>query len=167
MNLWKRIRKLSLKQMFHLSFAFLKRPMLIGPTLKATRRTLSISYELFGGAHHRNGKANAFRHALWNILICKNVQKRTKNTEKSVNWAKKITFLYEKVTKNEKMDQKMDLHNNALGRAWFLSNIDENEAKLVDFIQKKLENARKIEENDTLTNYNECLIYISEEPPHV
>ena len=91
MNLWKGIQRLSIKQLFRLTIVLLQRPLLIRPTWKATRQTMEICDSLYKGAHHKNGKANAFRHALWNILICQNIFKMSKNQEKSVIWAKKMT----------------------------------------------------------------------------
>lgn len=162
MNLWKRIKQLSVGQLFRLAWVFASRPLLIGPTLRATKRTMHICDRLYGGAHHKNGKPNAFRHALWNILICQNCQRRTKNDEKSVIWTKKITVLYEKVTKNEILDQQMDLHNNDLGRKWFLEDSFQNEAEMIRFIQKKLENAQKVTKTEEIADLKNVLIYISE-----
>ena len=162
MNIWKRIKQLSAGQLFRLALVFAARPLLIGPTLRATKRTMHICDTLYGGAHHKNGKPNAFRHALWNILICRNCRKRTKNDEKSANWTEKITVLYEKVTKNEILDQRMDLHNNDLGRKWFQENLFENEAEIVNFIQKRLENAQKVTKIEEIVNLEKTLIYISE-----
>ncbi|MEM7086688.1 MAG: hypothetical protein AAF489_10930 [Bacteroidota bacterium] len=162
MNIWKRIKQLSIGQLFKLGFVFAKRPLLIGPTLRATKRTMHICYTLYGGAHHKNGKANAFRHALWNILICQNCQKKTKNDKKSIIWTEKITILYEKVTKNEILDQHMDLHNNELGIKWFRANLFANEAEIISFIQKKLENAQKVAKIEEIENLENTLIYISE-----
>lgn len=162
MNFWKRIKQLSVGQLFRLALLFASRPLLIGPTLRATKRTMQICDSLYGGAHHKNGKPNAFRHALWNILICQNCGKRVKNDEKSVFWAEKITILYEKVTKNEILDQQMDLHNNDLGRRWFLEHLFQNEAEMINFIQKQLENAQKVTKIDETAHLEKTLIYISE-----
>ena len=85
---------------------------------------------LFGSRHHKSNKANAFRHALWNVLICQKTLKKTNNREKSVIWTKKVTDLYEKVTQNEFLDQLMDLHNNEIGRTLFLDLFDKNEATI-------------------------------------
>lgn len=162
MNIWKRIRQLSLGQLVKLALVFARKPLLISPTLKATKRTMSICDELYGGSHHKNGKENAFRHALWNILICASATKKTKNHQKSAVWAEKITVLYEKVTKNELLDQYMDLHNNELGRKWFLENSFENECKLIDFVQKRLENAKKVTKIEEISHFDDTLIYISD-----
>ena len=162
MNLWKRIKQLSVGQLFRLALVFASKPLFIGPTLRATKRTIHICDELYGRAHHKNGKPNAFRHALWNILICQNCRKRTKNNEKSALWTEKITVLYEKVTKNDILDQQMDLHNNDLGRMWFQANLFQNEAEMISFIQKKLENARKVTKIEEIAAAEKTLIYISE-----
>ncbi|MBL4662570.1 MAG: hypothetical protein JKY22_03200 [Flavobacteriaceae bacterium] len=162
MNIWKRIKQLSLGQLFRLTVVFVQRPLLIMPTIRATKRTMHICDTMYGRTHHKNGKANAFRHALWNILICQNSLKRTKNVQKSVFWAEKITLLYEKVTKNDILDQQMDLHNNKLGRQWFKENMFENEAKTIDFIQKCLRKSKKITKIEEIESFENTLIYISE-----
>jgi len=161
-NLWKRIRQLSIGQLFKLGLVIGSRPLLIRPTLSATKRTLQICDTLYGRAHHKNGKANAFRHALWNILICRNCRKRTKSDEKSAIWTEKLTLLFEKVTKNDLLDQHMDLQNNSLGIKWFLGKSFENETEVVRFIQKKLENAQKVTKIEEIGNIENTLIYISE-----
>jgi hypothetical protein len=158
-NIWKRIKQLSVGQLIRLAWVFAGRPLLIRPTLRATKRTMQICDRLYGKAHHKNGKENAFRHALWNILICRNCRNRTKSDEKSAIWTEKITNLYEKVTKNDRLDQDMDLQNNRLGIEWFNENLFENEAEIIDFLQKKLENAQKVTKIDETQN---SLIYISE-----
>ena len=140
----------------------LGRPLLIWPTRKATRQTLKICDSLYGKAHHNNGKENAFRHALWNVLICQKTLKFTKSEEKSVIWAKKVTDLHEKLAKSEKFDTAMDLHNNEIGRKQFLEVFDQNEVKTVDFIQKSLQNSKKVSKIDEIEFYLNELVYISE-----
>jgi hypothetical protein len=161
MNLWQRLRELSWQQLWHFAALFLRNPKYILPTLSATQRTFTLCNELYGTAHHKSNRANAFRHALWNLLICKYVQKRTKNEAKSTTWAKKVTDLYEKVTQNEKMDEAMDLHNNDLGRRWFPLSIDKNEAEIVTFLQKKTENAQKINSLDEIMQHSKNLVYLT------
>lgn len=162
MTIWSRIQQLSPGQLIRLALTFAKRPLLIGPTLSATRETMKICDRLYGRSHHKNGKENAFRHALWNMLICRNTLKRTKNEQKSIVWAKNITILYEKVTKNEVLDQFMDLHNNELGRRWFLDVSRENDEKVTTFLQKKLKSAQKVTKIDETGLIENCLIFISE-----
>ena len=127
MNIWWRIRRLKIGQLIQLSILFLSEPFLIRPTLQASKRTMAICDDLFGRSHHRSNEANAFRHALWNILICQKTLKKTKNEEKSIIWTQKVTNLYEKVTDNSNIEKEMDLHNNGVGLNLFSSVIDKRE----------------------------------------
>lgn len=162
MKIWARIKKLSIPQLWQLSVLFLKHPLLIVPTLKATKKTFQICDSLFGNEHHKSNKANAFRHALWNVLICKKSQKVFKNKQKSVFWTQKLTDLYEKVTQNKFLDEAMDLHNNTIGRICFLNLLDQNEEEIVAFLQKKAENAQKVEKLDNFNKYQNQLVYLIE-----
>lgn len=161
MNLWRRVRSLSLRQLFQLAGLLLRNPRYIVPTLTATQRTFIICNTLYGQAHHKSNPANAFRHALWNWLICRNVQKITKKESKSIFWAQKLTDLYEKVTQNEDMDEAMDLHNNRLGRNWFSTKLFKNEAEIVAFLQKQAKMAKKIESIGQIPQFSENLVFIS------
>jgi len=162
MNIWSRISKLSIGQLFKLSLLFLSRPLLIIPTIKATKRAMQICNLLFGESHHSSNKENAFRHALWNVLICQETLRYTKNKQKSVFWAQKVTDLYEKVTKNELLDKKMDLQNNAIGRVCFLNHFDEKEEKIIKILQFKAEKAVKVDDLHKIIEYKNEMIYISE-----
>ena len=162
MKLWKSIKRMSFGQAFRLGWVLLKRPLLIWPTWKATQQTMQVSSSLFGSSHHRSGKANAFRHALWNILICKNTVKFTKNEQKSAFWAKKITDLHEKLAKSEKIDTMMDLHNNEVGSRLFLEEIESNQSDLNDILLKKLEKSQKVAKIEEIEKVENELVYISE-----
>lgn len=148
--------------MLQLAFVVMSRPLLIRPTLRATKHTLKIFDSLYGKAHHKNGKANAFRHALWNIEICQGFFGVTKNVGKSIYWAKKITDLHEKMAPNAKLETAMDLHNNEIGRMLFMSIADRNESNFVDFIQKKVENAQLLTKVEDIENCKNELVYISD-----
>lgn len=162
MKIWARIKNLSLPQLWQLSVLFLKHPLLILPTIKATKRTFQICETLFGNDHHKSNKANAFRHALWNVLICEKAMKITKNKQKSVFWAQKFTDLYEKVTQNEILDEAMDLHNNAIGRICFLNFLNQNEKEMSNFLQNKAENAKKAQDIEDLKKIRNQLVYLIE-----
>ncbi len=144
MNIWGRIKKLSLQQLSKLAFLFIQNPLKVIPTLLATKHTIKLCDKLYGKAHHRSTKANAFRHAYWNIQICLKTLKTTKNDQKSIDFAKKLTDLYEKVTQNKALDEAMDLHNNKIGRDYFVQIKDKNEQEIIDFVQKLAENAQKV-----------------------
>jgi len=148
--------------MLKLAFIVMRSPLLIKPTLRATKHTMKICDLLYGKAHHKNGKANAFRHAFWNIEICQRSFGVTKNVDKSVNWAKKITGLHEKMAPNGKLETAMDLHNNEIGRMLFISIIDRNESNFVDVTQKKIENAQILTKVEDVENCKNELVYISD-----
>lgn len=146
--------------MIQLSLLFLSRPFLIGPTCNATKRTMVICDELFGKRHHRRNNANAFRHALWNILICHKTLKRTHNREKSVIWTEKVTNLYEKVTDNEKMEKAMDLHNNKVGLNLFLSVFDKKEEEIISILRNMMEKSQKATNFDDFKKFNKDLVHL-------
>lgn len=87
----------------------------IWPTIKATKQAVTIATCYFGGSHHKNTPANAFRHALWNFLIASKCSQWSKNETKIHNWAKKITGLHELLLPGNELADAMDLHNNAVG----------------------------------------------------
>lgn len=160
MNIWKRIRQLSVGQLWKLTMLFVVNPFKIIPTLRATQRTFYICNKLYGKEHHKSNKANAFRHALWNALICKSIRKKSKNKQKTVFWAQKVTDLYENVTKNNELDEAMDLHNNAIGRISFLNFLDKKEEELVGFLQNKSKNARKIKNLEEIESTTNQMVYL-------
>lgn len=83
-----------------------------------------------------------------------------KNKQKSVFWAQKLTDLYEKVTQNEVLDEAMDLHNNALGRMYFLNLIDKSEAEIIDYVMTKMKNAQKVTTVQEMSRFKTSLVYI-------
>lgn len=159
MNIWSRIRRLSIPQLFKLSLLLLRHPLLILPTLKATRATLKVSDSLYGKAHHKNGKANAFRHALWNMMICYKTLNSTKDINKSVGWAEKITDLHEKLSPNKPLEATMDLHNNAFGRKHFSLDLYKTMEEMVIFLTKELQNAQKVTKMEEIKEVK-MLVYI-------
>jgi len=119
MKIWETIKRFKLRQLFVLSKTLLLNPVYILPTYSATKETLKICDEKFGNAHHKNNKANAFRHALWNFLIAEKCFRRNNSVEKSIFWTKKITDLHEELSPNKSLARTMDLHNNEVGRKLF------------------------------------------------
>ncbi len=162
MNAWSLVKQFSYKQLFKLSLLALQKPLYINPTLRATRQTISICNSHYKDRHHKNGKANAFRHALWNIMICQSVFKINKNEAKSLNWAKKITDLHEKLMPNEPLAEAMDLHNNKIGRLHFETVKSGSIEEIVTFLNGITENAKKISEIKEIENYKNDLVYLLE-----
>lgn len=162
MNIWLRIRRLNLMQFIQFVSLFMTRPLLIVPTFKASKRTMMVCDKHFGKSHHKSNRANAFRHAFWNYLICQKTLKRTKNVEKSTVWAKKVTFLYEKATQNKNLEKVMDLHNNEIGRNLFLDVFDQKEPKIIEILQEMMKNAQKIVKTEEVLNYKQQLVFIED-----
>ena len=130
--------------------------------MRATKRTFEICNQHFGNLHHQNNAANAFRHTLWNILICKYSLKNTKNKQKSVFWAQKVGDLYEKATQNKPLDEAMDLHNNAVGRIYFLNLLDKNEEEIIDYTLKKMKSSKKTTTIEEMKRFYNEMIFIED-----
>lgn len=160
MKVWTRIKKLSIRQFFKLSLLFLRHPLLLVPSIKATKQTFALCNTYYPEGHGKSNKGNAFRHAVWNALLCSYTLKRTKNKQKSVFWAQKVTNLYEKVTNNNELDEQMDLQNNAVGRLYFFNFIDKDQAELINFIFQKSKAAEKITSSKDIKLYPANMVYI-------
>ncbi|WP_024769648.1 DUF6973 domain-containing protein [Aquimarina macrocephali] len=156
------LRRLSFRQILRLTGIMLQNPLLIYPTLKATRRTMIICDLHYGKAHHKNGKANAFRHALWNILICQTTFRITKNKEKSIAWTQKITDLHEKLAPNKPIETEMDLHNNEIGRKYFLNLAMSFEEEMISFLKENTQKAKKVTDIKEILDHKDKLVYLLE-----
>lgn len=95
------------------------RPLYIIPTHKATIETLLICDKLFGTKHQNHNRENAFRHAIWNVIIAKNCYTPKQGVAKVVEWAEKVTTMHEKIAPNKPLETAMDLHNNKIGLTLF------------------------------------------------
>lgn len=157
------VRGLSILKILRLGRIIFRRPLLIYPTLRATKRTIEICDLLYQKVHHKNGKANAFRHGLWNLLICQNTFKIIKNKDKSILWAQKITDLHEKLAPNNSLETAMDLHNNKIGRAIFYTMVDNSERETITFLQETTKNAKKVVEINAMLDHKNDLVYLSED----
>lgn len=158
MKVSERLRRMSLRQLLNLTFLFLRNPLLAFPAYTATVQTFRICNKHFGKLHHGNGIENAYRHALWNALICKNSSKFIKNDQKLAEWTQKLTDLYEKITKNDPLDKAMDLHNNAIGRKLYL---EQKSSNLEESLMKMTENGVKITKIESISDFPNRLVYIS------
>jgi len=130
------------------------------PTIFATKRCMNIAYEEFGSKHHLGNPANAFRHALWVILITKSCLKWSNSEEKAKTWAKKFTDWHEDFSPNERLERAMDLHNNAVGITFFENVKDKDEVEIISFLKQKASEAVKIETVGEVENFKTELIYI-------
>ena len=158
MAIWTKIKQLNLKQAFILGKTFLFRPGLLFPTYRATKQTVQICNRLFGKAHHKDNKTNAFRHALWNFFIAEKSLPQLKEKIKAIAWAKEITDLHEKLSPNPELPRTMDLHNNEVGRNLFQQEITSEE--IIEKLQEMMKEAQFVDQAAEIRNYPERLVYI-------
>ncbi|WP_339608938.1 hypothetical protein [uncultured Planktosalinus sp.] len=159
-----RIKNLSFKQFFLLASTFIKRPRYFFSTHKATLRTVWICDKLFKKAHHKNNVTNAFRHGLWNVLIAKKCFLKNNSVEKSVEWAKSITDLHEKMAPNAELEMIMDLHNNEIGRKLFAEKQMQNmeEEMIITVLKEKTETAVKVSSINEMKENKREFVYIED-----
>ncbi len=130
------------------------------PTILATRDCMNIAQKEYGSKHHLSTPANAFRHALWVILIIRECLKWRSNEEKSISWAGKFTDWHEKFSPNQPMEEAMDLHNNQVGITFYQEMKDKTEVEIVSFLKRKASKAVKIETVEEVKNFKMELVYI-------
>ncbi|PHR13661.1 MAG: hypothetical protein COA40_03630 [Aequorivita sp.] len=158
--LWRILKKLDFKQLFGLAWLFLKNPVYAVPTIFATKQCMNIAYKEYGSKHHLGNPANAFRHALWVILIIKKCSKWQSTEQKAKIWAKKFTDWHEDFSPNEALERAMDLHNNQMGNLFFEEVKHNSEAEIVSFLKQKASEAVKISTIEEVENYKIKLVYI-------
>ncbi|MDT0645544.1 hypothetical protein RM545_02475 [Zunongwangia sp. F260] len=154
-----RLRKMDFRGVWLLVRLSVSNPRFAFATYKATKETLKTCNGLFGERHHKNGKANAFRHALWNYLISENCYKISGSSEKSRFWSKKVTDLHEKLSPNEELEREMDLHNNEVGRKLFKKYAGSKMA-IIDLLKGMMDTARQIEKPEELQKAKNKLVFI-------
>lgn len=159
-----RIKSLSFKQLFLLVRAFISRPFYFFPTHRATLQTVQICNKLFKNQHHKNNVTNAFRHALWNVLIAKRCYKMNKSLEKSILWAKQITDLHEQLAPNSFTEMQMDLHNNQIGRVIFVEHklYKESQETIISVLKEKMNSAILIKSAAEIENFSNQFVYLEE-----
>ncbi len=160
MNLFAVLKRVDFKNILKGVFIGLSRPHFILPTIKATKDCIAISTKNYGKLHHKNGPANAFRHAFWNYLIAKRCFNWQRNEEAVLVWAKKVTDWHEDSFPNKKLPREMDLHNNEVGRFIFVQNIEKSEQEIVELLKQMTLDSIKIEENSTLSDYKNRMVHI-------
>lgn len=161
---------------------FVWHPALASPIKKATEESISLTASNYPNISAYQNKADAFRHAIWNVLICKYIGEDKNEISDCTERAEDFTTKHETGADKPstmtdeawKLDQQMDLHNNAQGRKYFESvawivkegwfkvkrvrapSVDE----LVTGIKNKLNSARKISTATDTSKYPSNLVYI-------
>jgi len=158
---WARIKNMNFKELFAVSKVFISKPRYILPTYRATIETIRICDDLYKKEHHKNGKENAFRHALWNYLISQKCFKISGSVEAARIWSDHFTGLHEKLSPNQKLAKGMDLHNNRFGQKLFEGKEVSTEV-IIKTLQEKMKEAIKVSEVKEIVNTKDKLVYIED-----
>lgn len=112
----------------HIVVAMLKHPFSAKSIIN--QRTLALNYtdKYMGNASNGDDKSDAFRHAIWNIVMCK--EGWGKKDEK-LAWANDFATAYEKGENYTEFTSDMDLHNNKVGRNYYNANSTKNYKKFL------------------------------------
>ena len=160
MSFWNIIKSLDFKQVWILFLWFLQHPLYMFATVKATYFTMRIAQKEFPDIHDQHNKANAFRHALWNLLIAKESAKFSSDLDAVLSWTKRITDWHEEFSPNKEMAKLMDLHNNKIGRNNFL-NLKKNSTEvIVASLKNEFLNAVQVQQKSEFKNYENQLVYL-------
>lgn len=154
------VKNLEAKQLLSLFQWFLKYPLFMLATIWATYKTLQIAEKEFPKIHNLHNKENAFRHALWNILIAKQASRFSSNIEEVLLWTKKITDWHEDFAPNDHLPRLMDLHNNAFGRYKFKVLQSFSEKEIVLFLKEALKQAVLVKKESDFIRNSSCLVYL-------
>ena len=144
---------------------FFRHPFLFTSAIPATWECVAICDQLFGKTHHKNNKANAFRHALWNMMLTRNALRFERDPDKALGWAKIITDWHEDFSPNDPLARSMDLHNNDTGRRLYrLKFADKraNNTQLTQALVPLLEKAVKIEHPNQVRDHHSRLVFIKD-----
>ena len=137
--------------------------LLLWPTYRATKDCMRISTQYFERKHYQNGPPNAFRHALWNILIAKYSYSFSSTLEKALDWAKEITDWHEEAFFSKPLPMAMDFHNNTVGRWLFSENFNWSNEQFIEKLLLLTQKAVKINKDSPIDQYKNQLVYISDE----
>ena len=154
------IKTIKIGQVKQLAIWFFRHPLFLLSAIFATLQTLKIAQKEFPNIHGKHNKANAFRHALWNILIAKKCRRFNSNTTKVMNWTQTFTNWHEDFVVNEDLPRLMDLHNNAIGRKLFLAWKDEKVNTITKLLKFELQNAKLITAKNEFDSVKNSLVFL-------
>lgn len=156
------IKSMDFRQLWSLFWLSIGHLRFVLPTIRGTRKTVAICDALYGKKHHKNGRENAVRHALWNILIVHQSVQRGLPPQPSLAWAKTITDWHEDFSPNEPLAKAMDLHNNRVGRDLIETFPAEGEDFYVAHLLKMFPLSKKHTQLDQLTRDKNVLVHIED-----
>lgn len=97
----------------------LTNPWYAPQTKSASDKATAEALRQWPGDQH-NTRADAFRHAFWNVLLSKYI---------SISWAEKYTNAHESASPDG-LEKRMDLNNNVVGRGIYMANRSKSETEL-------------------------------------
>ena len=156
------LKSLDFRQITSLLVWFLKHPFFMSATVLATYQTFRISQKYFPNIHWKHNKANAFRHALWNVLIAKKSSVFSNNNKKVLDWTKTITDWHEDFSPNSELAKLMDLHNNKVGRDFYLKIGDKTVSEITTIMVNESDNAYQIKSVNEISDTNK-MVYLSDD----
>ena len=154
------VKNIKIGQIKQLIIWFFKHPSFLLATLYATFKTLKITQKEFPNIHGKHNKANAFRHALWNILIAKKCISSSNNLNHVLSWTTTFTDWHENFVVNKELPRLMDLYNNKMGRILFVQWKNKDTKEIVNLLKMKLESAIKITSKEEFETVNNNLVYL-------
>lgn len=163
MKLAKAIHAMDFSKLWQLLCLCLRHPLYAWPSVKATRKTVAICNEEFGKAHHKNGRENAFRHALWNALLIHYCRKWYPSDSRAKAWAKKITDWHERFSVNGDLAKAMDIHNNRVGREFVMNHLEASIAQLRRLMKGLIPLSRKRTSIQEMTATPTQLVHIEDD----
>lgn len=99
--------------------AMLKHPFSAIGIINQKKLALDYTKKYMGDGPNGDNKKDAFRHAIWNIVMCK--EGWGKKNQK-LSWARDFATAYEKGENYTEFTSDMDLHNNKVGRSYYSEN---------------------------------------------
>ena len=108
----------------------------------------------------KDNAANAFRHALWNMLIASKCFQIEGNLKLVLSWTKRVTDWHENFSPNAPLSRAMDLHNNQFGRELFRECQGKDEEVLVTMLTSQLKSAVQFSSLEGLKQCPDNLVFI-------
>jgi hypothetical protein len=160
MSSWEIIKGLNFRQLKSLIFLLFRHPIFMTSTVRATFSVMTVAQREFPSIHGAHNKANAFRHALWNVFIAIECSKFSKDIDAVLKWTKDFTDWHEEFSPNEELPKAMDLHNNLIGRELYKEIVGRDKNQWIVSIKEELVNSVQITSVDNLEKYPNQLVYI-------
>lgn len=141
---------------------FFKHPLFMLATAKATFSVMRVAQREFPNVHGLHNKANAFRHALWNVFIAVDCHKFSKDLDKVLDWTQKFTDWHEEFAPNEPLAKAMDLQNNLIGRKRYKQLKNNDKKHWVTFFKEESSEAILITSLKEIEKYPNQLMYLED-----